>query len=35
MLDEETIAMAWAEGRTIPMERVINDVLKMDGEARK
>ncbi len=34
-LGEEAFAAAWAEGRTAPVEQVINDVLKMNGEARK
>jgi hypothetical protein len=32
---EEAFATAWAQGRTAPVEQVINDVLKMDNDARK
>ena len=34
-LGEEAFAAAWAEGGTIPLEQVIDEVLKMDGEAGK
>ena len=34
-LGEEAFATAWAQGRTAPLEQVITDVLKMDGEARR
>ena len=32
-LGEEAFATAWVQGRTAPLEQVITDVLKMDGEA--
>ena len=35
LVGEEALASAGAEGRTMPLEQVINDVLEIDGEARK
>ena len=34
-LGEEAFAAAWAKGRTTPLEQVIDEVLKMNGEAGK
>lgn len=34
-LGEEAFAAAWAEGRTTPLEQIIDEVLEMNGEAEK